>query len=154
GRREREGRHLCNRAVTAAPDPAGRGAACTAEARSGARAELQHGGEASEDHSLTLERDRAALRIQPRILHDLRHRRISSRLVRPFDPGEHTRFVLLRLYGTTEVGELPVPDVITPALENALRAVLHEHRVSLLGVFDELLLVTRGHRDHETIDIA
>ena len=94
------------------------------------------------------------MRTQPRITHDLLHRGVSRCLVRPLDPREHHHFVILCLHSTAKVGQLAIFDVIAPALEDALRAVLDEYRIALLGVIDELLLVRLGHCNHEAVAVT
>src|SRR5215469_6255939 len=121
---------------------------------SGPRAQLQNRSEASEYHSFAVERHRIALWVEPRVTHDLCHGCIPRVLVGPLDPREHHYLVILCLYGTTKVSQLAILDVITPALEDTLGAVLDEHGVPLLGVLDELLLVLPRHSNYETIDVA
>src|SRR5262249_46062973 len=121
---------------------------------SGPPPQFQNRSEASEYHPFAVERHRIALWVEPRITHDLCHGSIPRVLVRPLDPREHHHLVILCLHGTTKVSQLAVLDVITPALEDTLGAVLDEHRVPLLGVFDELLLVLPRHSNYETIDVA
>src|SRR5580693_919508 len=116
--------------------------------------QLQDGRESAEYHPLAVEWHRILLRTQPRITHDLRHRGVSRCLVRPLDPRKHHHLIILGLHGTAKIGQLAVFDIIAPALEDALRAILDEYRIALLGMIDESLLVSLGHCNHEAVDVA
>src|SRR4029079_16179960 len=93
--------------------------------------------EAAVDQPLAVEGHWVLLRVEAGVgLHQFVHSGhcgVTCRFIRPLDPRENDRLVLLRLNRLAKVSELPMGHVVAPAFENAPRAELSAFSASSMN---------------------
>src|SRR5262249_30483824 len=104
---------------------------------------------AAVDHALSIKGHGVYIRLHARIGHDLLHALVSKVARRPDDPRKDDRFVVLAFDCHGKRGELPVGNIITPALHEFQSAMLLEHHCGRFGVFLVDFTIGSGNSGHK-----